>query len=314
VSPKEFDAYAVLGLPQGSSEREVMSAYRRLSLTYHPDKSTGDKDKFRSIVRAYESITDPVSRQNYENFGNPEGVANEEKFGDTDNMSAEAQTGFLGLYAVAIVVVTVSVVVFRRSGAGGGGAGAGAAAASFGADSVAAALSALDRVPALRDEDRGVLECVKPTATAPKPVPVDFAPLSTDAFVAKFAPLFKKVRTTEPLPELSAHATPEQVKSFYVAWRNADTKVVKESSLLAFERALSVVHVIDAKKKTEKLVDGPALAELKAEKDAWKKFQQENWLLEPFGTQARYKSDLIRLNVLLKSAEAADPRLKTAAN
>lgn len=299
VSPKEFDAYAVLGLSSGASEREVMSAYRRLSLTYHPDKSTGDKDKFRSIVRAYESITDPVSRQNYENFGNPEGVASEEKFGDTDSMSAEAQTGFLGMYAAAIFVVTVSVIVFRRSAGG-----------ESGYDFVSAALSLLDRVPALRDEDCGVLECAKPNATAPKPTPVDFPPLTTEAFVGKFGPLFKKVRTAEPLPQLNVNSTPDEVKLFYAAWRNADTKLVKESSLITFERSLSNVQFTDAKMK---IVGGPRLTELKADKDAWKKFQQDNWLLEPFGTQVRFKSDQIRLNVLLKSAEAADPRLKTAA-
>ena len=38
---------------QGASTSEIRKAYRKLSLTYHPDKETGDAKKFMRIAKAY---------------------------------------------------------------------------------------------------------------------------------------------------------------------------------------------------------------------------------------------------------------------
>lgn len=63
----------ILGLEAGSSERDVKSAYRKLSLTYHPDKPGGNAELFQKIAKAYEALMDPEARSNWEKYGNPDG-------------------------------------------------------------------------------------------------------------------------------------------------------------------------------------------------------------------------------------------------
>ena len=40
---------------QESSNKEIKKAYRALSLIYHPDKETGDSQKFMRISKAYQA-------------------------------------------------------------------------------------------------------------------------------------------------------------------------------------------------------------------------------------------------------------------
>jgi translocation protein SEC63 len=61
---------------QGTSEAGIRRQYRELSRKYHPDKNVGDtsaNERYVRIVRAYETLTDPVSRENWERYGNPDG-------------------------------------------------------------------------------------------------------------------------------------------------------------------------------------------------------------------------------------------------
>lgn len=62
--------YAVLGLERSCSGTEVRKAYRKLSLVYHPDKSslpTGEATAmFRLIATAYEVLKDEGSRKEYD--------------------------------------------------------------------------------------------------------------------------------------------------------------------------------------------------------------------------------------------------------
>jgi DnaJ-class molecular chaperone len=67
------DPYEALGLQMGATEDEVKKAYRKLALRLHPDKPTGDAEKFKKIQGAYDILSDPEKRQNYDQFGNPEG-------------------------------------------------------------------------------------------------------------------------------------------------------------------------------------------------------------------------------------------------
>lgn len=51
------DLYAVLSVPRDASDGAIKKAYRKLSLTYHPDKNPGDEaasKKFTEVARAYE--------------------------------------------------------------------------------------------------------------------------------------------------------------------------------------------------------------------------------------------------------------------
>ena len=65
------DYYYILGVTRTASPEEVRSAYRKLSLKFHPDKNDGDKffeDRFKEINEAYEFLSNPVRRFNYDEF------------------------------------------------------------------------------------------------------------------------------------------------------------------------------------------------------------------------------------------------------
>jgi molecular chaperone DnaJ len=66
------DYYAVLGVARGASEAEIKKAYRKLAMTYHPDRNNGDKaaeEKFKEITEAYEVLCDPEQRATYDRYG-----------------------------------------------------------------------------------------------------------------------------------------------------------------------------------------------------------------------------------------------------
>ncbi|KAJ6752619.1 SEC63 DOMAIN-CONTAINING [Salix koriyanagi] len=71
-----FDPYAILELEPGALDSEIKKNYRRLSIQYHPDKNPdpeAHKYFIEFITKAYQALTDPVSRENYEKYGHPDG-------------------------------------------------------------------------------------------------------------------------------------------------------------------------------------------------------------------------------------------------
>ena len=60
------NAYETLGVPKGASEEEIKKAYRKLAAKHHPDKG-GDTAKFQEIQTAYDTLSDPVKRQQHDN-------------------------------------------------------------------------------------------------------------------------------------------------------------------------------------------------------------------------------------------------------
>jgi molecular chaperone DnaJ len=66
------DYYSVLGVPREASEEDLKKAYRRLAMTYHPDRNGGSKEaeqKFKEITEAYDVLRDPQKRAAYDRFG-----------------------------------------------------------------------------------------------------------------------------------------------------------------------------------------------------------------------------------------------------
>ena len=52
----QFDPNVILGVPSGSSLREIRDAYHQKSMKHHPDKG-GDEWAFRVVTRAYEILS-----------------------------------------------------------------------------------------------------------------------------------------------------------------------------------------------------------------------------------------------------------------
>ena len=66
------DFYQTLGVERGASEDEIKKAYRKLAMTYHPDRNNGAKEaeeKFKSITEAYDVLRDPNKRALYDRYG-----------------------------------------------------------------------------------------------------------------------------------------------------------------------------------------------------------------------------------------------------
>ncbi|KAH6760562.1 DnaJ / Sec63 Brl domains-containing protein [Perilla frutescens var. frutescens] len=71
-----FEPFSILGLEPGASDSVIKKAYRRLSIQYHPDKNpdpAAHKYFVESIAKAYQALTDPISRENFEKYGHPDG-------------------------------------------------------------------------------------------------------------------------------------------------------------------------------------------------------------------------------------------------
>lgn len=60
------DPYNILGVDKTSSENDIKKAYRKLAKENHPDKVSGNEEKFKEIADAYETIGTPQKRQAYD--------------------------------------------------------------------------------------------------------------------------------------------------------------------------------------------------------------------------------------------------------
>jgi molecular chaperone DnaJ len=64
-----MDLYIVLGVERGAELDEIKRAYRRLARRLHPDINPGDgeaAERFRQILAAYETLSDPDRRHRYD--------------------------------------------------------------------------------------------------------------------------------------------------------------------------------------------------------------------------------------------------------
>lgn len=80
-STVSYDPYEILGVAYTSTEKEVKSVYRKLSLQFHPDKvrEIGNmtremiEARYVDITKAYKALTDEVTRENFLKYGHPDG-------------------------------------------------------------------------------------------------------------------------------------------------------------------------------------------------------------------------------------------------
>jgi molecular chaperone DnaJ len=66
------DFYDLLGVTPEASDEDIKRAYRRLARRLHPDINPGDQAaarRFRAIVEAYETLSDPDRRREYNRSG-----------------------------------------------------------------------------------------------------------------------------------------------------------------------------------------------------------------------------------------------------
>lgn len=63
------DPYKILGVDRNATDDEIKKSYRKLAKEYHPDKSSGNEEKFKEIADAYDILTNPKKKAQMD--GNP---------------------------------------------------------------------------------------------------------------------------------------------------------------------------------------------------------------------------------------------------
>lgn len=60
------DYYKILELEKTASQEEIKKSFRRLSKILHPDKETGDAEKFKELNEAYQILSDKAKKHAYD--------------------------------------------------------------------------------------------------------------------------------------------------------------------------------------------------------------------------------------------------------
>ena len=66
------DYYEILGVSKTATDGEMKVAFRKLAMSYHPDRNPGNAEaelKFKEINEAYQCLSDGQKRAAYDRFG-----------------------------------------------------------------------------------------------------------------------------------------------------------------------------------------------------------------------------------------------------
>ncbi|MEK7638862.1 MAG: molecular chaperone DnaJ [Patescibacteria group bacterium] len=90
------DYYQILGLQRGATKEEVKKAFRKLAAKYHPDKKTGDEERYKEVTEAYAVLGDDKRKAEYDAYGHafsgaggPGGNFNWQDFQQTGGFGAQ---------------------------------------------------------------------------------------------------------------------------------------------------------------------------------------------------------------------------------
>jgi curved DNA-binding protein CbpA len=65
------DPYGVLGVLPDADLGQIKAAHRRLAKRFHPDRSTGDEERFLAVQDAYQLLSDPKRRGEWDRLHAP---------------------------------------------------------------------------------------------------------------------------------------------------------------------------------------------------------------------------------------------------
>ena len=116
----EVDYYELLEVERTADGATIKSAYRKMAMKYHPDKTGGCADseaKFKSVSEAYECLKDPQKRAAYDRYGHAAYTnAQSGGGGGAGGFRGGAAGGFSDLG-------DIFETIFGQSGFGGAGGG-----------------------------------------------------------------------------------------------------------------------------------------------------------------------------------------------
>lgn len=91
------DYYTILGLQKGASKDEVKKAFRKKASEYHPDKKTGNEEKYKEVTEAYAVLSNEKKKAEYDTYGQSfsgaGGGAGAQGFGGFDFSGFQQQGG-----------------------------------------------------------------------------------------------------------------------------------------------------------------------------------------------------------------------------
>lgn len=98
------DLYEILGVSKDASDKDIKTAFRKLSLKYHPDRQANKSDaekaeaeqKFKEINDAYTVLSDKDKRRMYDQTGSVDGFDGFDGFGGFNDFSGFGGFGGFG--------------------------------------------------------------------------------------------------------------------------------------------------------------------------------------------------------------------------